>query len=275
MTSSSIEQYENILSDIPRPSISSDGEKYVRFKNAAQILQEIFTPDVWNEWDAHFLVLRECYQKGINPQELDENFKLIHEWKYPHWFPTPRLFARETLYLMMALQSFGIEKIEDYISNKPELSKLFTYKDLVKFSGWWANACETGRHIFQNFKFFLWRWNHEPTNLDPWKIKWLMQSSSMLDTETFNRFSIRNFAPNVHWILEHIPIGDFELPYTPWERVGCPFVRKFRWLPTLTNLFDKLFDRICTIYGYNPTSSAQISDEKRPTSGLRSECDSR
>ncbi len=256
MNLSSLEQYSEVLSQLPKPPTSTNWEKYDRYELTSKVLHNVFTSDAWNEWDLNLGGLRESYEKKLNPTEYDKNYNLVHAWKYPTWFLNPQIFSRETSYLIMAFQAFGNEKIEEYLlKNRDILFRVFSEDDLVKFGGWWSNACETGRHIFQNFQTMLWRWNPEPKDLDIREVRRLMQSSAMLDTPTFNRFSIRNFCKDIDWVLRKSNPDGMSDSYLPWERIGCPAVRRFRWLERDTTVFDELFARICIIYGYTGTDT--------------------
>ncbi len=246
------EQYREVLDGLVRPPISTQWAKYDKFEHIAKILGNIFTTEVWKEWDNAYTSLIEIFEKKINPQAHDDDYKRIYEWVYPAWFPNPCFSPRLSSYLVRALSAFGIRKIDDYISVHNEaLWEVFCHDDFVKFSGGWYNACETAIHLFQGFKPMLDRWIKEPSDLVPREMKKLIAWSALLDTATFDRHSIRNYNQNVHWILIHEVDESLGLEYIPSERVWCPAVRRFRWVPIDQTVFDELFTRICTIYWYN------------------------
>lgn len=242
MGNTPIEQYKEILDWLPRSPISSSGEKYDRYLMLTKIVYEIFTDNAWGEWDSLYPILVAYHQAWSSDYAL------------PKWITIsgdPRGTPRGSTYVLECLKAFGVHHIEKYSSQKSK-PESFTTKDVDVLIWWWLNACETWRHTFWNFKSFPGRWVPDPAGLDVQDIKKATQSSAMLDILTFNRFSPRNHRLTESWELAHS--YDNQNPkYIPAERVGCIAVRRFPWIIPNKTLFDELFTRICTIYGYTNT----------------------
>lgn len=79
MNLSPAEQYDEVISALPRSPISNQGEKYYRFEKTSRILHDIFTPDIWNEWDSNLERLKKCYQKKIDVNEYDKDYNLVYK----------------------------------------------------------------------------------------------------------------------------------------------------------------------------------------------------
>ncbi len=240
MNAPSSHQYKLAIRWKLRIPITGSGEKYERYLKFAQVINSIFIADVWKDWDDHLEHLVNYHKDPNQNQNLPP-------WLEISW--DPRIVSpRTTTFLIICLIHFWEYHARKYTE---ENKNIIDYSEIEDIVGWWANACETGRHSFWNFKIFLGRGIPEPHELDIVEILQITRSSAMLDTHTFNRFSLRNYIRWDDWYLEHNYNGHTP-EYIPAERVGCPAVRRYLWVNWDFTIFDELFARICAIYGYNP-----------------------
>lgn len=216
-----------------------------------QIMYEIFTDDIWKEWDSIYPTLSEYHKTWFSKNNLPGWLTILGD---------PRSTPRESTFMMESLRAFGVHHIEKY-NDKKDKPASYTPKDADLMVWWWLNACETWRHAFWNFKVFLGRWVPEPTGLDVKTIKQIIQSAAMMDILTFNRFAPRNHTLDDKWALVHNYEGQ-NPEFTPAERIGCIAARKFSWITPDQTLFDELFTRISIIYGYTDIKlvRTQLSD---------------
>ncbi len=251
MNKTAIEQYREKLSSLERVDISTSWDKLEKYMRLAKIIYQIFTLEVWKEWDTTFPLIA-WFKNGelslwipIWLEELEDSRKVI-----------PRL----STFQILALERFWSFIIEKFISENQENTLDCTIKEYENIIWWFTNACETGRHMFWNFKVHIGRDNPTPTNLVTSKIRTSIISSSMLDINTFNQQSPRNYYLESDGRISHHT--EF-IAKSAMERVWCIATRRFPWITPEKTLFDELFSRICQIYGYNHTNTLQESTSER------------